>query len=195
MHTMQESQLSPSARSAFKLIEFDPDEKLVYEIRKHWFGLFLIYFVGTFITFMMLGVALAAAVFLDSTSATGIDLGALSPAIIAVVLILAVLSLIMTAIAAYLYKSNVVLITSDKIAQLLYLTIFDRKLSQLSIGDVQDVTVRKKGIFPHLFNYGTIIVETSGEQENYYFSFTPDPHSASEAIVSAHEENLKQYGN
>ncbi len=192
---MHESQLSPSARQAFKLIEFDEDEQLLYEVRKHWFGLFLIYLIGTFITFSMLGIALAAAAFLNGDTGTGIDVGALRPAIVAVMILLSVLSLIMTAIAAFLYKSNVMLVTSEKISQVLYITIFDRKLSQLSIGDIQDVTVRKRGVFAHLFNFGTLIIESSGEQANYDFSFAPDPYEAARIMVNAHEENLKHYGN
>jgi hypothetical protein len=192
---MHESQLSPSARNAFKLIEFDEDERLVYEIRKHWFGLFLIYFIGTFITFSLLGTSLAAAAFLKDNPSEGVAFGQLRPAVIALTIILSLLSLVMTAIAAFLYKSNVILVTSEKIAQVLYVSIFDRKLSQLSIGDLQDVTVRKQGIFAHLLNFGTLVVETAGEQSNFAFAFAPEPYKAAEAMVNAHEENLKHYGN
>ena len=87
------------------------------------------------------------------------------------------------------------LVTSDKIAQVLYRTIFDRKISQLSIGDVQDVTVTQRGVLARMFNYGTIVIETAGEQQNYTFTFVPDPYMCGKAIVGAHEENLKQYGN
>ncbi len=195
MKRMHESQLSPSARNAFKLIEFDEDEKLLYEIRKHWFGLYVIYVVGTFITFSLLGVALASAVFLRGADSADFGLVQLQPIVVTLTIILSVLSVVMTAIAAFLYKSNVILITSEKISQVLYKTIFDRQLSQLSIGDIQDVTVRKQGLLAHLFNYGTLVIETAGEQANYNFTFAPDPYEAAKAMVNAHEENLKKYGN
>lgn len=193
---MDPAKLSPSARQVFRLIEFDEDEQLLYEIRKHPFGLFLIYLVGTFVTFMMLMIAILAAAFLQGDPLeTGFDAGGLRSIVIVLGIFLAFLSLIGTAIGAYLYRSNVVLITTDKISQLLNRTIFDRKISQLSIGDVQDVTVHQRGLFPHILHYGTLVLETAGEQQNYTFTFTPDPYTAAQAIVNAHEENLKQYGN
>ncbi|MCA9344118.1 PH domain-containing protein, partial [Candidatus Saccharibacteria bacterium] len=72
---------------------------------------------------------------------------------------------------------------------------FNRKISQLSIGDVQDVTVTQKGVLAHLFNYGTLVIETAGEQQNYLFTYIPDPYKHSKLIVGAHEKNLVQYGN
>jgi len=54
--------LSADARKVFEHMEFDADEKLLFEVRKHWFGLFIIYLVGTFVTVMILAVALGAAV-------------------------------------------------------------------------------------------------------------------------------------
>lgn len=125
----------------------------------------------------------------------GIELGSLRPILIAIGFLLTTFSLIGTAIGAYLYQANVVIVTSEKIAQLLYTTLFDRKISQLSIGDVQDVSVQQKGIFARIFNYGTLVVETAGEQNNYVFTFTPQPYETAKAIVGSHEENLKAFGN
>lgn len=186
---MDPSQLSPSARQVFKLIEFDADESLIAEVRKHWFGLFMIYFIGTFIAVLSLVAAVGIAV------VEGDDFDNIRMPVILLSLLMALLSTIFTAIGAYLYKSNVVLVTSDKLAQLLAYGIFQRKISQLSIGDVQDVTVRQHGILAHAFNYGTIVIETAGEQSNYTFTYTPDPYIAAKAIVGAHEENLKLHGN
>lgn len=189
MHTMDPSQLSPSARQVFKLIEFDEDEKLLFEVRKHWFGLFLVYFFGSFVIVLALAAAVGAAALPSG------EFDTIRMPVVLLGLMLAILGAIFTAIGAYLYRSNVILVTSDKLAQLLVYGIFQRKISQLSIGDVQDVTVRQHGIIAHALNYGTIIIETSGEQANYSFNFAPDPYLASKAIVGAHEENLKLHGN
>ena len=87
------------------------------------------------------------------------------------------------------------IVTSEKLAQLLNPSLFNRKISQLSIGDVQDVSVHQNGIFPHIFDYGTVVIETAGEQQNYTFTFAPEPYKCAQAMVNAHEENLKLYGN
>ncbi len=195
MNSIDPSQLSPSARQAFKLIEFDDNEKLLLEIRKHPFGLFVIYLIGTFVTVSMLAVVFAAAFASGDALEVGVDASTIQAPLIFIGFIMAILSLVMTAIGSYLYKSNVVLVTSEKISQLINVTIFNRKISQLSIGDVQDVTVTQKGIFAHLFKYGTIVIETAGEQANYNFTFSPNPYEAAKIIVGAHETNLKEFGN
>jgi len=193
---MEPSQLSSSAKQAFRLIEFDSNERLLYEFRKHWFGLFLIYATGAFISLILISIAVVAAL-MDARSdfGTGMSLSQMQLPVILLCFLAAIMVAVGTAIGAFLYKTNVVLVTSDKLAQLLNVSLFNRKISQLSIGDVQDVSVTQKGIFAHLFKYGTIVIETAGEQQNYEFTFTPYPYEAAKAIVNAHEENLKLYGN
>lgn len=188
--------LSSRARSFFNMIEFDENEELVWEIRKHPFGLALIYFTGAAIAAIIFSfLVLGPMVFSSDFLGLDIELGSLRPVLILIGFVLTVFALIGTAIGAYLYQANVVIVTSEKIAQLLYKSLFDRKISQLSIGDVQDVSVQQKGIFARMFNYGTLIVETAGEQNNYVFTFTPKPYETAKAIVGSHEENLKAYGN
>ena len=98
-------------------------------------------------------------------------------------------------ISAILFTNNVIYVTSEKLAQVLYITLFNRKISQLSIGDVQDVTVTQKGILAHMFNFGTLVIETAGEQQNYTFTYIPDPYKHSKLIVGSHERNLVEFGN
>lgn len=196
MKPLEPSQLSPTAQQAFKLIEFDKDERLLYEVRKHWFGLFLIYATGLLVSLALIGIALGAALMgAGDDLGTGVNLSSLQLPVILICFLTAILVAIGTAIGAFLYKTNVILVTSDKISQLLNTSLFNRKISQLSIGDVQDVSVHQRGIFAHLFKYGTITIETAGEQQNYYFTFVPFPYETAKVIVGAHEENLKLYGN
>lgn len=196
MKPIEPSQLSSSAKQAFRLIEFDDNERLLYEVRKHWFGLYMIYAAGTFIAFILIFIAVGAALMSSGDSlGTGVNLSQLQLPVILLCFITAILVAVGTAIGAFLYKSNVILVTSDKLAQLLNVSLFNRKISQLSIGDVQDVSVHQKGVFAHLLKYGTIVVETAGEQANYEFTFVPFPYEAAKIIVGAHEENLKLHGN
>lgn len=193
---MDIKQLSPVGQKYLHLIERDADEKILYEIRKHPIGLVGIYLLGMFVASSLFAGSLAFNYLLSGdTAGIGSDFGTIGPLVLLFGGVLSILALVMTAIGAYLYQSNVVYITNDKIAQVLFKTIFNRKVSQLSIGDVQDVTTIQKGPLAHLFHYGTLVIETAGEQANYTFHFTPKPHEASRAIVNAHEENLKLYGN
>ena len=187
--------LSNEGRKYFKFVEFDANEELVSEIRKHFFGLFLVLLGGlvVILAILALGFLLLAADLNSFFGADGLD--GIKPAIGVAFFLLLILALIGIFIAVFLYRSNVIFVTSEKIAQVVYVSLFNRKISQLSIGDVQDASVHQRGIFAHIFNYGTLVIETAGEQQNYTFTYVPDPYTQSKLIVGAHEENLKKYGN
>lgn len=190
-----QEKLSPTGRQYFNLIEFDAEEEMVAEIRKHPVGLVMILLTGAFV---MLSVLLAGvfAASLDYNTTLNVDnANGFRSLFVLLAVLLVVGAGVMTFIASFLYRSSVIFVTNEKIAQVVYISLFNRKISQLSIGDVQDVTVTQKGILSHLFNYGTLVIETAGEQENYQFTYVPDPYQTSKAIVSAHEQNLKLHGN
>lgn len=190
-----EARLSPAGRKFFKYIEFDQNERLVTEIRKDPVGLVIALVTGGLITIALLVVSgVIANMNLDEFFGAGAG-GTIRNAAVVICLLGAVGAVIMTLIAAYLYVSNVIYVTNEKIAQVLYMSLFNRKISQLSIGDVQDVTVTQKGLLAHVFNYGELVIETAGEQQNYSFSYVPDPYQNARLIVGAHEENLVEHGN
>lgn len=187
--------LSPIGRKYFRLIEFDDAERLALEIRKHPVGLLFIILTGAFVIAAIVVVTIAILLGLRDKGVAATGASNYSSVVVLVGFLLAILSGASMAIGVYLYQSNVVFITNQKIAQVLYLTIFDRKISQLNIGDVQDVTVKQKGFLAHIFNYGTLVIETAGEQQNYTFSYVPDPYEASKTIIGLHEKNIAQFGN
>lgn len=191
------AKLSHMGRKYFNLIEFDNKERLIAEIRKHPIGLFFIYLTGC-------SIAVIAAVIFGLASFTnglgdfmgGAELsGSVRSLIVVGGFLFIVFVLIAMTIQAVLYTHNVIFVTSDKIAQILYMSLFHRKISQLSIGDVQDVTVTQRGVLAHFFNYGTLVIETAGEQQNYTFTYIPEPYKYSKLIVGSHETNLHMYGN
>jgi len=187
--------LSLIGRKFFKYIEFDSNEQLVAEIRKHQFGLILIFLTGGFVIFAM-SIMAAAASTLNIDEALGISAsGTINLVVVVLAFFIVVGAVIMTLIGAFLFRSNVIYVTSEKIAQVVYISLFNRKISQLSIGDVQDVTVTQKGVLAHMLNYGTLIIETAGEQQNYTFTYVPDPYQKSKLIVGSHERNLVMHGN
>lgn len=190
------SRLSHIGQRFFKFIEFDEDEELIGEIRKHPFGLLVIDVIGFAITFLLAVIPIALALNLDFFQLDGSpNSSAFSGLLIFIGVVLAVLSIVATLISAMLYRNNVIYVTNEKIAQVLYTSLFNRKMSQLSIGDVQDVTVTQKGIFSRIFNYGTLVIETAGEQQNYTFTYVPSPYESARLLVGSHEQNLKKYGN
>lgn len=198
MKAEDRAKLSATGKKYFKFIEFDKDEGFICEIRKHPIGLFFIYFTGISIALIiafLFSVIGFSSVLNEGLSGTGAPSGTIKSLVVVGGIIFIFFVLVVMTIQAILYSNNVIFVTTEKIAQILYINLFNRKISQLSIGDVQDVTVTQKGILAHMFNYGTLVIETAGEQQNYTFSYIPDPYMHSKAIVGAHERNLVQYGN
>ncbi len=187
------ARLSPVGKKLFHLIEFDDDEILMLEIRKHPFGLFLRIVTG----FLIMLFFLIMAVLLSSNfqgSTVGND-GSFNWAIFGVAVLLSALTGIGILLVVIVYINDVIFVTSEKIAQVLYKNIITRKVSQLNIGDVQDVTVNQNGIFARIFNYGTLVIETAGEQNNYIFTYVPYPTRASQIVIESHEKNVAKFGN
>jgi len=190
--------LSPIGRRAFSLIEFDDSEDLVAEIRKHWFGLLLLWFTGLTATVVLAAVPLwllADRSLIDTIAGSGVSTGGAQSVLVLISVVLGILSFAVTALLALLYTHNVVFVTTEKIAQVKYVGLIHRKVSQLSIGDVQDSTIRQNTIPARIFNYGKLTIETAGEQNDFEFTYTPNPQQNTRAIIWAHEENMKRYGN
>lgn len=191
------AKLSSTGKKFFKLIEFDDKEQMICEIRKHPIGLFFIYLSGIFVVLVMavlfgiFGFAEGADSLFEGTGLSG---SSVQSVIIFLGFIIIIGVLAVMTIQAILYVNNVIFLTSDKIAQILYRSLFNRKISQLNIGDVQDVTVTQNGVLAHMFNYGTLVVETAGEQQNYTFTYIPHPYESSKLIIGAHERYLEQFG-
>lgn len=76
--------------------------------------------------------------------------------------------------AAYIYKKSRMILTNQKLVFIQYHSIFSREVSQLNIGDVEDVNVAQKTIWDRILKTGNITIETSGEQNNYVMSHVED---------------------
>lgn len=196
-HRAEESQkLSSLGRSLFKYVEFDENEKILTEIRKHPFGLFIIIFTGFIIAIVLVAVLVILALNLN-TFGIGEEGGssAFRGILIVVGLALALLTIIVTGITAILYRLNVVYVTNEKIAQVNYMSLFNREVNQLNIGNVEDVTISQRGVFAYLFDYGSLQIETAGELPSKQFTYVPKPHEKSQIIIDAHESYVEKYGN
>ncbi len=189
--------MSPIGKKLFRFVEFDDEEQLIAEIRKHPIGAIAVIIIGVTIS-LALVIALSVLAFnldrfgfeMAEGAGTGIKM-----LIIGGAFLLGLLALAVTAISLVLYRLNVVFITSEKIAEVRYVSLFNRQVTQLNIGKVEDITVTQRGIFAHLFDYGTMLIETAGEKTNPAFTMVPNPNLRSQQIIEAHERYVEKYGN
>lgn len=169
------------------ILGVDPKEVVLHAIRRHPIGLFAIYGTGG-----LLFAILLAAVFM--TAGSGDNTSGLSDTMLAMVAFaFAMLILLGTYIASSIYRANELIITNESLLQILQQGIFDRKVSQLNLSKVQDVTVDQEGILSTLLGYGTLNVETAGEASNYRFPYTRNPSITAKHIIEAHEQYLRTH--
>ena len=161
-------------------------ETVVQDLKKHPIGVAISLIVGALLIVTILGITFFIFSLMQSSGKT--NSGAYGSLVVFAGVIIAIGIAVATAVNAYLFRMDSLIVTTDKIAQIEYKTIFDRKVVQLSIERVQDVTVSQIGILPRIFKYGTITIDTAGENEDCIFSFSPNPYENSQMIMDIHEK-------
>ena len=160
----------------------EPGEQVVCEIRRHSVGIFGIYVVVSCLL-VLLGVILfiiGPAVLADSRSQV-ISIGML------VFIIAAAISTGFLFVANKIYWDNRWVITSDSITQITRRSLFDKQTSQLSLGDLEDITAAQDGVLAQMFHYGVLSAETAAATDKFTFVYCPNPNYYARSILGARE--------
>lgn len=180
----QQTDYNPQARVGNSLTVTQPGERTVCEIKRHPIGILGIY-AATGILLVVVAVLafVVAPHFVNDSSGNGMatKIGAL------VFLVVAVFSAIFVLIASKVYWANSWIVTTDSLTQIEQDSLFNRQSSQLSLGNLEDVTAEQNGILPHMFNYGWVRVETASERGKFIFQYCPNPNYYAQQILAARE--------
>jgi uncharacterized membrane protein YdbT with pleckstrin-like domain len=165
----------------------DHNEQKLCEIAKHPFGIVVIYIWAL----LGLVVALGLSYFLLPAVMDDTDQAFLIAHFFALVTI--TLTIIGITISAIIYRQNRLIVTDINITQILQYGLFNRKVSQLNLINVEDVTSVQKGILSTLFGFGELKIETAGEQANFHFTYCPKSSYYANVILNAREKILGQH--
>lgn len=182
------SQRSPVFNPLGRVENINEDEIKIADVRRHFFGLFLIYLE----TILALVLSVGLIIFL-MPGVFGGDNSTVNSIVWFFALIVAVLGVIFLALATKIYNTNQLIVTDINVTQVLQVGLFSRKVSELTMENVEDVTAEQHGIFPTIFNYGTLKVETAGEQNNFIFKYCPNPNAYAKALQDARAAYFKKY--
>lgn len=161
-------------------------EEVLCEIKRHPIGLIGIY-IGT-----GLFIILIVAIYLFGLRAVGYDTPQTMRIGGVVAALLAALAFLNLFIELKVYNNNRWILTSDSLTQVQQTNLFAQQSSQLSLASLEDITAEQNGIMTHLFNYGTLKVETAGEHSKFWFLFCPDPNYYAQQILNAREKFQQQ---
>lgn len=89
------------------------------------------------------------------------------------------------------YYLDVWIVTNERIINIEMKGLFSRTASEQKLYRVQDVTSEIKGFFATVFNFGTVYIQTAGEQQRFIFKQIPQPDLVTRKINALVEENKK----
>lgn len=186
---MQPQQQAPPAQPTMEKV--DNDEVHIATVYRHPFGIMIIYVQVFF------GLAAAAGLLFWLLPSAGIVDTEENPQVLTWlgvgILIIAAIMVLILLIATVIYRRNKLVITSKSITQIAQIGLFNRRVSQLAISNLEDATAIKKGIFQTFLDYGTLNVETAGEQNNFHFMYCPQPDRYAKYILDAREKFVERY--
>jgi len=86
---------------------------------------------------------------------------------------------------------DVWIITNDRLIDIRQISLFARSIAEVDLYQVQDVTSEVKGIFPSLFNYGNVYLQTAGSVPKFVLYNVSDPHAIRQAILELSASDRK----
>lgn len=176
--------VDPSAKKVAVDSLSEGEQKLT-EIRRHPFGIIVIYLQAVF----ALMVSLFLIVFLlpSVTDTLGLDATTTNLVVGLFGFISLVLVIIFLLLATWIYNSSKLIVTTRNVVLVNQIGIFNRKVSEILMTNIHDVTSHKEGIFATIFNFGVIKVETAGEQNNFTYTYCTNPNVGAKIILDARE--------
>lgn len=183
---------SPRLVERYPEIADDENERLVYDVHKHWIGQVGIIATAVITILALIGVAAGLPLMARSSNiAVAPGIGGIAMLVMVIILVCVLAG---SAIALWVYKASRILVTGQNVIELRQSSLFSRQVSHLNMINVEDVTVIKHGILQTLLNYGTLQIQTAGETDNFNFLNTPTPDVYRRFIIRAHEIAIEEVG-
>lgn len=173
----------------YRTIEaIDSDERLLCVVKQHPFGIMTIYILAI--------VAFTASIALISLMLPNVIDTSAGVYLVWMILalVLAAVLLVVLLLSSYVYNQSRLTVTDKNIVQVIQRGIYDRKVSHLSLSNIEDVTSEQRGVFAGFFNFGTINIETAVGQPNFRFNMCPNPNRVAKIILDSKREYLEKTG-
>jgi membrane protein YdbS with pleckstrin-like domain len=93
----------------------------------------------------------------------------------------------------WIWRRNKIVITNQHIVDIDQVGIFNRTVSTLRLGEIQDLSADVHGPMQTIFQYGTIMIQTAGERENFKFDYVPHPYELEHYILEIRQNFHGEY--
>ncbi|NTU69329.1 PH domain-containing protein [bacterium] len=92
----------------------------------------------------------------------------------------------------YIWYFDVLVLTNKKAIMVDQKSIFEKKLKTASLSRIQDITTDFKGIAENMFNYGTLLVQTAGEETGLKLIDIPHPQEIGRLILNLKDNETEE---
>ena len=164
----------------------DENEKIIYQTNRHWIELVPV----AVSTGMLVTLALALS-YVSGRYASRLPLLSAGIVLIVVIVLLGIAALIFF-VGVWVFRQNQLILTNLHLIQIDQKGLFNRQVSQLSLSRVQDVSGKRAGLLATMLNFGTMEVQTAGEQDKFLFNNYAAPQELADRCLQAHESFTMQ---
>ncbi len=87
------------------------------------------------------------------------------------------------------------IVTNERILDIVQIGLFNRKISELHLESIQDISVNTKGFVQSYLNFGNIEIQTGATAQRFLFDKVPNPLEIKDIIMDAaklKEQNVKR---
>jgi len=155
------------------MIKLDENEKIILEIRKHWFQLvaesFFLVFLATIPFIVFKGISITGFLRFITFQGSGTSLYV---AISSVWLLFVWVTFFVIWTDYYL---DILIITDKKVIDIEQKGLFYREISTFRLDKIQDITVKVNGLIPTFFGFGDIYIQTASEEQSFAAKGVPHP--------------------
>jgi hypothetical protein len=148
------------------------EEQVICEIKRHPIGMLGMYVAGGG---LLLVVAIMSLVTLQMAAS------------VAIFVVVATIVTIFLLFVNKIYWGNRWIVTSDSITQIRQTSLFDKKSSQLSLANLEDITAEQDSMLAQMFHFGTISAETAAATDKFFLTYCPNPNEYARKILAARE--------
>jgi len=93
-----------------------------------------------------------------------------------------------------IYSFNAFIITEQRIIDIDQRGLFDRIVSETTYNKIQDVSFRRKGIMQTVLKYGSVVIQTAGQQANIELYGVKNPEKIHQMIIEIQREFSQENG-
>lgn len=175
--------------AGFKYFESqEPDEEIIFIVRRHWLALNTPYYLGGLLTFF--GLFLFFIIRNNRFFALN-DFWLSIQSIVFGVLFIFLLTFVFTSwVLNYL---DILILTSKRVVVIEQNTLFSRKVSALDLDSIQDVSITEKGFFQTVLGMGEVYIQTAGEMPNFQYKNIANPDDLQLHILRAKEAHKQKH--